>query len=93
MKPFTNEELTEELAQISIVGFIIEAQRTSVTEESAEFIRTCSAHKVRRQFCLALQSVAPLLDFRIVPRKVTTKKVHKDVGEGLEIITVRLLGT
>ena len=40
---FTNEKVTEELAQVRIIRFVVESERTSVVEEDTKFIGETAA--------------------------------------------------
>jgi len=93
----TDEKVTEELAQIGIIGLIVEAESAAVVEENSEFVREATTKEVGRGRHLLLHNAVVLLllrrRFQSLPREGATQKVHEDICEGLEIITTSLLNT
>lgn len=94
---FTNEKVTEELAEVRVVRLVIEPQSTGVVEEDAELIGEAAAEQVGGGGHLLLHDAIVLLllggSLESLPRERATKEVHEDVSKGLEIIAASLLDT
>jgi hypothetical protein len=92
-----NEQVPEQLAQVQVVGFIIEAERTSIVQEDAELIGEATAEEIRGSRHLLFHYTVVLLLFgghlEALPGKGTTKEIHQDVSEGFYIISACLLDT
>ena len=93
----TDEEVTEELAEVRVVRLIIKAKGTAVVKENSEFARETTAKQVGRGSHLLFHNTVVLLllssGLQTLPRKGTAKEVHENVGEGLQVIATSLLNT
>lgn len=58
---FTNEEVAEQLAQVRIVGLVVESEGASVVEEDAKLVGEASAKKVGGSRHLLLHDAVVLL--------------------------------
>jgi hypothetical protein len=91
----TNEEITEELAEVRVIGLVVEAEGTSVVEEGAEFVGEATAEEVGGGGHLLLHNAIILLllggSLETLPGEGAAKEVHEDVGKGFEIVTAGLL--
>ena len=94
---FTNEEVTEELAEVRVVRLVIETQRTGVVQEDRELLRVATAKQVRGGGHLLLHDPVVLLllgsSLETLPGKRASQEVHENVGKRLEIITTSLFDT
>lgn len=92
---FTDEEVTEELAEVRVVGLVVEAESTSVVEEDAKFVGEASAEQIGGGGHLLLHDTVVLLllggCLETLPGKGTAEEVHEDISEGFEVITTSLL--
>ena len=93
----TDEEVTEELAQVRVVGLVVETKGSCVIEEDAKFVGEAAAKKIGGSSHLLLHDAVVFLllggGLETLPRERTAEEVHEDVGERLEIITTSLLNT
>ena len=94
---FTNEEVTEELAEVGVVRLVIETQSTGVVQEDRELLRVATAKQVRGGGHLLLHDPVVLLllgsSLETLPGKRASQEVHENVGKRLEIITTSLFDT
>lgn len=92
-----DEEVTEQLAQVRVVGLVIEAQSTRVVEEDAKFVGETSAEQVGRGSHLLLHDAIVLLllggGLETLPGKGTAEEVHEDIRQRLKVITASLLNS
>ena len=93
----TNEEITEEFAQVGIVRLIIEAKSTSVIQEDAKLGGESTTQEIRGSGHFLLHDTIVLLLLRCsleaLPGKGASKEVHQDVSKRFEIIATSLLDT
>ena len=90
------EEPPEELlAQVRVVGRLVEAQSATVVEVEGELLRVSLAQGLhgRRHLLLADLLVLLLLGrrFQALPRQRAAHEVHDDVAERLEVVPSTLL--
>lgn len=92
---FPDEQVSEELAEVRVIGFVIEAESTGIVQEDAKLVGETAAEEVGGGGHLLLHDTVVLLllgsSLEALPWESTTKEVHEDVGKGLEIITTSLL--
>jgi hypothetical protein len=92
---FTDEQVPEELAEVRVIGFVIEAESAGIVQEDTKLVGETTAEQVGRSGHLLLHDAVVLLllgsSLETLPWEGTTKEVHEDVGKGLEIITTSLL--
>ena len=97
LEAFTYEEIAENLAQIRVVGFVIEAQTAGVVEVDGELVGETTAQDLGRGRHLLLHDpiVFLLLGGRLktLPRQRATAEVQHDVAQRLHVITARLFYT
>lgn len=93
----TNEEVTEQLAQIRVVGFVIETKSARVVQEDAELVGEPTAEQVGGCGHLLLHDTVVLLllcsGLQALPRKGPAEEVHEDVSQGLQVIATGLFNT
>ena len=91
----TDEEVAEQFAQVRTIRLVVKAKSTSVIQEDSKFVRESSAKEVGGCGHLLLHDTVILLLLRgsleALPGQSAAQKVHKDIGEGLEIISTGLL--
>ena len=77
---FTNEKITEELAEVRVVRLIIKAQSTRVVQEDTKFVGEPTAKKVSGCRHLLLHDTVVLLLLRsgleALPWECSTEEVH-----------------
>jgi hypothetical protein len=97
LEALADEEITEELAQIRIVGLVVEAESTGVVEENAKLVGEATTEKVGLSSHLLLHDTVVFLLLgrspQTLPWELTTKEVEKDISQRLKIITSCLLNT
>jgi hypothetical protein len=90
-----HKEIAEELAQVRVVGLVVEAQGARVVEEDAELVGEATTEEVRGSGHLLLHDAVVLLllgsSLEPLPRQGAAQEVHENVGEGLEVIAASLL--
>ena len=95
LEPFTDEEITEDLSKVRVIGLVIESKGTSVVEVNGKFIGESTAEDFGGSGHLLLHDPIVLLllgsSLETLPGKGTTAEVEHDVSQGLHIITARLL--
>lgn len=93
----TDEEVAEQLAKVRIVGLVVEAKGTGVVQKDAKLVGEAATEEVSGGRHLLLHDAVVLLllgrGLEALPGKRTAEEVHKDVGEGLQVITTGLLDT
>lgn len=92
---FADKEVPEQLAQVGIVGFVIETERADVVEVDGEFLVKAAAQRIGGGGHFLLHDLVILFFLcagaDALPRQLTTAKVDENVAERLEIISTRLL--
>lgn len=93
----TNKEVSEELAEIRIVGLVVETKGAGVVQKNTEFIGETTAEEVSGCGHLFLHDAVIFLllggGFQTLPGEGTAEEVHEDVSEGLEVVATGLLNT
>jgi len=97
LEPFSNEEVSEELAKVRVVRLVVEAECSGVVQENAKLIGEPTAEKIGGSGHLLFHDTVILLllcrSLQALPWKCSTKEIHQDVSKGLEIIPASLLHT
>jgi hypothetical protein len=97
LEPLADEKIAEDLAEVAIVGLVVEAERASVVEVDGELVRESAAENLGRSGHLLLHDAVVLLllggSLETLPRKRTTAEVEHDVTKRLHVITTGLLNT
>ena len=95
--PFADEQVAEEFAQVGVVGLVVETQSASVVQEDTELVREAPTEEVSRGSHLLLHDAIVFLLLRgsleALPGERSTKEVHENVSQGLQIIATSLLDT
>ena len=85
LKSFTNEEITEDLAEVGVIGFIVKTKRAGVVEIDGEFVGEATAEHFRRRRHLLLHDSIVLLllgsSLETLPGQGTTAEVEHDIAE------------
>lgn len=94
LESLADEEITEDLAEIAIVGLIVESERSSVVEVNGELVGEAAAKDFGRGGHLLLHDSVVLLllgsSLQTLPRERATTEVEHDVAKRFHIITARL---
>lgn len=97
LEGFANEEITEDLAEVGVVGLVVEAERAGVVEVDGEFVGESTAQNLGGGGHLLLHNAVVLLllssSLQTLPGERTTAEVEHDITERLHVITARLLNT
>jgi hypothetical protein len=95
LEALTDEEITEDLAEVGVVGLVVEAERAGVVEVDGELVGEATAEDLGGSGHLLLHDAVVLLllsgRLETLPREAATAEVEHDVAEGLHVITTRLL--
>lgn len=90
-----DEQVAEELAEVRVVGLVVETERPGVVQEDTELVGETAAQQVGGRGHLLLHDPVVLLLLRrsleSLPRERATEEVHENVSERLEIIPTSLL--
>ena len=94
-KALPGEEVPEELAEVRVVGLVIEAERAGVVEVDGELLREALAERIDLGAQLLLADLLVLLLLgggpKPLPGEHSTVEVHQYVPEGLEVVPSGLL--
>lgn len=97
LEALANKEITEDLAEIAVVGFVVEAQRSSVVEIDGELVGESAAKDLSRGGHLLLHNTIVLLllsgSLKTLPRKRAAAEVEHNIAQRLHVVTARLLDT
>jgi len=97
LEPFSNEEVSAELAKVRVVRLVVEAECSGVVQENAKLIGESTAEKIGGSRHLLFHDTVILLllcrSLQALPWEWSMKKIHQDVSKGLEIIPASLLHT
>jgi hypothetical protein len=90
-----DEEISEELAEVGIVGLVIKAKSASVIQKDTEFVGVATAKEVSGCGHLLFHDAIIFLflggGFQTLPGESTAEKVHKNISQRLEVIPTGLL--
>ena len=94
LERLADEEVTEDLAEIGIVGLVVESQGSSIVQVDGEFVREASAQDLSWCSHLLLHNPVIFLLLRsrlqALPWEGSTTEVEHHVSERLHIVTARL---
>ena len=97
LEALTDEQIAEDLAQVGVVGLVIEAEATGVVEVDGKLVREATAQDFGWGCHLLLHDTIVLLllgcRLKALPREATTTEIQHHVAERLHIVTARLLCT
>lgn len=95
LEALADEEITEDLAEVAVVGLIIEAEGTSVVEVDGKLVGEAAAKNLGGSGHLLLHDTVVLLllssSLEALPRERAAAEIEHDVAKRLHIITARLL--
>jgi hypothetical protein len=94
LEALADEEITEDLAEVGVVGLVVEAEGTRVVEVDGELVGEAAAEDLGRCGHLLLHDAVVLLllgrSLESLPWQGATAEVEHDIAERLHIITTRL---
>lgn len=97
LEALANEEITEDLAEVRVVGLVVETKRTSVVEVDGKLVGEATAENLGGGRHLLLHDTVVLLllgsGLQSLPWERATAEVEHDVSERLHVVTARLLDT
>lgn len=95
LEALTDEEVTEDLAQVAVVGLVVETQRTSVVQVDGKLVGEASAQDLGGSSHLLLHDAVVLLllggSLQTLPGQGATAEVEHDITQRLHVITTGLL--
>lgn len=95
LETLTDEEITEDLAEVRVIRLVIESEGTCVVEIDGKFVGEAAAEDFRWGCHLLLHDSVVLLllgsSLQTLPWERTTTEVKHDVSKGFHIITTGLL--
>lgn len=90
-----NKEVSEELAEVRIIGLVVKAKSTGVVQKYAKFIGKATAKEIGRCGHLLLHDTVILLLFssglETLPGECTAEEIHENISKRLEVISASLL--
>lgn len=93
----TDEEIAEELAEVRIIGLVVETEGTGVVEEDPKLVGEAAAEKISGGSHLLLHDTIVFLllgsSFEALPRKSAAQEIHEHVCERFKVITTGLFDT
>jgi hypothetical protein len=97
LEAFTDKEVAEDLAEVRVVGLVVEAERARVVEVDGKLVGEATAQDFGRGRHLLLHDAVVLLllssSLQTLPGERATAEVEHDVTERLHVVTTRLLDT
>lgn len=85
LERLANEQVTEDLAKVGVVGLVIETKRTGVVQVDGEFVGEATAENLSGGGHLLLHDAVVLLllsrRLQSLPRKRSTTEVKHDVAK------------
>ena len=97
LESLTNEQVAEDLAEVAVVGLVVEAEGTSVVQVDGKLVGKAAAENLGGGSHLLLHDAVILLllsgSLQTLPRQRATAEVEHNIAEGLHIVSSRLLDT
>ena len=97
LEGLADEEITEDLAQVRVVGLVIKAERASVVQVDGELVGEATAQNLSGGSHLLLHDAVVLLllssRLQTLPGQRATAEVEHHIAQRLHVITARLLHT
>lgn len=94
LEAFTDEEIAEDLAEVRVVGLVIEAEGAGVVEVDGELVGEATAEDLGGGGHLLLHDAVVFLllggRLKTLPGKGSTAEVKHDIAEGLHVVTAGL---
>lgn len=95
LERLADEQITEDLAEVRVVGLVVKAERTGVVQVDGELVREPTAKDLCGSGHLFLHDAVVLLllggRLQTLPGERTTAEVEHDISEGFHVITTGLL--
>lgn len=95
LETLADEEIAEDLAEVTVVRLVVEAERASVVQVDSKLVREPAAQHIGGRRHLLLHDAVILLllggSLESLPRQRSTAKVEHDIAERLHVVTARLL--
>lgn len=95
LETLTNEQITEDLTQVAVVGLVIETQGAGVIQVDGELVGEAAAQNLGRGCHLLFHDTVILLllgrSLQTLPRQRATAEVKHNVTKRLHVITSGLL--
>ena len=97
LEALTHEEVAEDLAQVRVVGLVVEAERARIIEVDGELVGKAATEYLGGRGHLLLHDAVILLllggGLETLPGELAPAEVQHDVSERLHVITTRLFCT
>lgn len=97
LEALADKEIAEDLAEVAVVGLVVEAERAGVVEVDGELVGEAAAEDLGGSGHLLLHDAVVLLllgsRLEALPGEGATAKVEHDVAERLHVVTAGLLDT
>jgi hypothetical protein len=94
LEAFANEEIAEDLAQVRVIGFVIEAEGTGVVQVDGKLVGEATAEDLCGGCHLLLHDTVVLLllgsSLESLPGKGATAEVEHHIAKRLHVVTARL---
>ena len=94
LEAFTDEEIAEDLAEVRVVGLVIEAEGAGVVEVDGELVGEATAEDLGGGGHLLLHDAVVFLllggRLKTLPGEGSTAEVKHDIAEGLNVVTAGL---
>jgi hypothetical protein len=94
LEAFANEEIAEDLAQVRVIGFVIEAEGTGVVQVDGKLVGEATAEDLCGGCHLLLHDTVVLLllgsSLESLPGKGATAEVEHHIAKRLHVVTTRL---
>lgn len=94
LEALTDKEVAEDLAEVRVVGLVVEAEGASVVQVDGELVGEATAEDLGGGSHLLLHDAVVLLllgsRLQALPGKGATAEVEHDVSKGLHIVTAGL---
>ena len=94
LEAFTDEEIAEDLAEVRVVGLVIEAEGAGVVEVDGELVGEATAEDLGGGGHLLLHDAVVFLllggRLKTLPGEGSTAEVKHDIAEGLHVVTAGL---
>lgn len=95
LEALTDEQVAEDLAEIAVVGLVVEAQGAGVVQVDGELVGKSTAQDLSGGGHLLLHDTVVLLllgsSLQALPREGASAEVEHHITKGLHIVTSRLL--
>lgn len=94
LEAFADEQIAEKLAEVRIVGLVVEAESSAVVEENTKLVGESTAQQIGRSRHLLLHDPVVLLllggRLETLPWESTAEEVHENISKRFEIVATGL---